>query len=402
VGLLAVAHLRWRRPSRLAAATAGLLLLVGALLVVNFALFGNPLKYQPFDSLRAYAASPARYLRGGVGLLWDCAFGLFAASPMWLLLVPALARRALRPGPVLADGALTCGPYLLAILPRGEWYGAWSPAFRYGVVAVPLLALFLVPLLADRRRAGPRVVLEALGLVSLALTVLWCVRPEWTYNLADGRSHLLDALGSTFGADFARLTPSSIRPRSATWGWVAASLLVLPALWGLGRRPSRGRGWGALLAFLGCASLLVGAERLPTRVVEFEDAWLAHQGGALHPERWVVARLRFRGAWAVPSGSSVAIPVVPGGRRVRLVLEARELRPPGEAPHVVLRAGDRELGSVPLSETSAWQTLALGPVEWPPGARRLEVSVPPAAATASPTSERSGALLDRMRLEWER
>ncbi len=399
VGLLAVAAARRRdRRSRLPLAAAAVLVLVlGAILLFNSVRFGNPLKYQELAGLAAYVRSMAGYVRGGIGMLWDCAFGLFANAPLWLVLLPAWFLPRLRVRGLTRDALLACGPYLLALLPRAEWYGAWSPPFRYGVVALPLLSLFLVPLFADRRRAGPRIALEALGLATLALTVLWSVRPEWTYNLADGRSHLLDFLGATFGADFARWTPSSIRPRGATWWWVGASLVLLPLAWRLGRSASARRGWGALLVLASCAFFLVGATRLPTRIVELEDAWIRHVGGALSPERWVVGRPSYRGGWAVPNGARVSIPIVPGGRRVAIVLETRKLRPPADAPEVAFLAGETELGRVRLTDPSDWHELTLGPVDWPPGARRLDLFLPPIKFHA----RRSGALIDRLRLEWE-
>lgn len=397
VGLLAVALVRSPgRRSRLSLAAGGLVALLAAILLFNFARFGNPLKYQELASLGVYVRSLGAYLRGGVGLLWDCAFGLFAGAPLWLALNPALAWPRLRDSTMLRDVSLVCGPYLLAVLPRGEWYGAWSPPFRYGVVALPFLALLLVRLLADRRRSGPRLILEALGIVTFALTVLWCVRPEWTYSLADGRTHLLDFLGASFGADFARWTPSSIRPRGATWWWVAASLALLPLAWRLGRQPVRRRGWGALLALACSGFYVLAATRAPTRIVEFEDAWLGHEGGTLHPERWVVGRPRFRGGWALPNQARVSIPVVPGGRRVTLVLEARKLRPPAEAPEVAFESGDAELARARLSDGSDWQRVVVGPFDWPPHARRLVVALPPVPSPG----ERSGALLDRLRFDW--
>lgn len=397
LGLLAVAVVRSpHRRAGLTLAAGGLLGLVAANLTFNALRFGNPLKYQEPASLVVYVRSLAGYGRGAVGLLWDCAFGLFASAPLWLVLLPALAWPRLRDRALLRDAALACGPYLLAVLPRGEWYGAWSPPFRYGVVAMPLLALLLAPVAADRRRGGPRVVLAALGLVTLALTVLWCVRPGWTYNLADGRTHLLDFLGATFGADFARCAPSALRPRAATWWWVVASLLLLPLAWGAGRKPARDRGRGALFVVVASGLFVLAATRLPTRVVELEDAWIEHVGGALYPERWVVGRLHFRGGWALPDQAVVSIPIVPGGRALTVILEARKLRPPATAPQVALRADETEVARVQLAEVNAWQSLTVGPVSWPPGARRLVLALP---SVAFPR-RRSGALIDRLRIAW--
>ncbi len=398
VGLLAVATVRTpRHRSRLPLLIGAWLLLLLAILLLNQRWFGNPLKYQELASLAVYLRSAQAYLRGGVGLLWDGAFGLFAAAPLWLVLLPALLLPRLRQRALGLDALLACGPYLMAVLPRGEWYGAWSPPFRYGVVAVPLLALLVVPVFADRRRCGPRLTLEGLGLLTLAVTLLWCTLPEWTYNLADGRSHWLDFLGSSFGADFARLLPSAIRPRSATWWWPVLSVLVLPLAWSLGRRAVPSRGWGVLCAFAMSAVFFCAAHRLPTRVVELEDAWVSHQGGALYPDRWAIARLRYRGGWALPNQTRLSIPIVPGGGRLTLILEARKLRPAAEAPEVEFRAGETLLGRVRLTDDGDWRPVVLGPVNWPPRARSLTLSLPPIPLPG----RRSGALLDRLRLDWE-
>ncbi len=396
-GLLLLALLRARqRRAALGRLVLALALVLAAILAFNAVRFGNPLKYQSFDVLHLYAGSVAAYVRGASGLFYDCAFGLFAVAPLWLLLLPALLLRPLRLRALLLDALLLCGPYLLAIVPRGEWYGAWSPPFRYGMVVLPFLALLLAPALADRRRAGPRALLEGLGLVTLLLTVLWAVRPEWTFNHAHGRNHVLDFLSQELSADAARLVPSVVRPRAATSWWPLATLAAVPLLWRLGRRPSRAHGWGAAAALVAFAAFLAAAGRLPTRIVELEDVWLARSGGELYPEPWVLARLRFRGAWALPNRATVTVPVVPGGQLVRIVVEARKLRPAALAPEVALAAARTPLGRVELTDVDDWQRLTLGPVKWPPPARELRVSLPPVPEPA----KRSGALIDRIVLEW--
>ena len=45
----------------------------------------------------------------------------------------------------------------MIVAPRVEWYGGWSPPFRYALIALPLLGLALVPLLRSPagRARGP-------------------------------------------------------------------------------------------------------------------------------------------------------------------------------------------------------------------------------------------------------
>ena len=136
----------------------------------------------------------------------------------------AVARRQ----PVLLDLVVLSLPYGLVIVPRLEWFGGWSPPFRYALVVLPLLALTTVPLLARRRRGGARALLAALAALTLILTVLWVAVPGWTYNFADGRNYLLDHLDARLGVDLARFFPSSVRPRAATWAWPLVTLVAVP------------------------------------------------------------------------------------------------------------------------------------------------------------------------------
>jgi len=122
-----------------------------------------------------------------------------------------------RRSPVLTDLLICIVPYLAVVSPRREWYGAWAPPFRFGLVLLPLLALILVPLLDRRRRAGARGLVAALGFLALSLLLLWVVVPGWTYNLAVGTNHLIDHLSIRLAADVGRFLPSLVRPRMASW-----------------------------------------------------------------------------------------------------------------------------------------------------------------------------------------
>ncbi|HEV7515242.1 MAG TPA: hypothetical protein VGR07_02980, partial [Thermoanaerobaculia bacterium] len=214
----------------------GLLLVAvaGGILLHNTLLYHNPLKIHSWEEVEPYQHSLSSYALGLSGLLWDSAFGLFGAAPVWLLLLPAAllflarGRRAL-----LVHLVVLTTPYLMVVVPRTEWYGGWSPPFRYGLVMLPLFAVALVPLFDRRERPGARALLAALAAATLALTVLWVVEPGWTYNFAHGRTYLLDHLTLRLGADVSRFFPSSIRPRPATWLWPLATLVLLPLVWWL-------------------------------------------------------------------------------------------------------------------------------------------------------------------------
>jgi hypothetical protein len=226
---------RWRPVLALAALLGAL---VGAILLYNQKIYANPLKIHSWGEVDPQQHSPLDYLAGGLGLFWDAAFGLFGFAPIWLLLLPALALLLVRRSRLPAHIAILMAPYLLVVTPRGEWYGGWSPPFRYALIGLPLLALSLPPLLAARRRPGARALLASLGVLTLALAVACLVVPGWTFNFADGRTYLLDHLSTRLGADLARFFPSYVRPRAATWIWPPLSLALLTAAWWL-RAPRR-------------------------------------------------------------------------------------------------------------------------------------------------------------------
>jgi hypothetical protein len=413
-----------RRPGqrRQALALGTLLLaLAGGILLYNQLLYSNPLKIHSWQEIDPYRHTLMDYLGGGLGLFYDCAFGLFAFAPIWLLLLPALALLLARRAPLPLHLAVLTLPYLLAVTPRGEWYGGWSPPFRYALIALPLLGIALAPLLAGRHRPGARALIAGLGAVSLALTVIWVVVPGWTYNLADGRTYVLDHLSSRLGSDLARFFPSFARPRVANWIWPPLSLAVVLGAWWLPRRrrstagpgapattassPAPVPAWtarpgaallGIAAALAAAAALPLAAVRVPTHVIELEDPQVIKLGGHLYPDRWVIERTLYRGGWVLRVGDQVRAPVVAGGQRVRLTLAAELIRNQPVPFAVDVAAGDRLLAVWTPVRERAWEELALGPFDWPPGAPLVLTAHGP-----HPPGALNGAVLDRIELAWE-
>ena len=344
------------------------------------------------------AQHPIEYLKGATGLFWDCAFGLFAANPAWLLLIPAVLVVVWQRRPIALDLLLLGVPYLAVVAPRVEWYGAWSPPFRFGVVFLPLLAMALVPLLANSARAGARVVTTVCVALGALLTLLWLAEPGWTYNLATGTNHLLDHLASLWSADAARLFPSIVRPRAASWVVPLLVGSVVIALWWW---PQRKFGWlqtGVVLTLLALAAVPLAAQRLTTRLIEMEDRQVIKIGGELYPELWEPYRPRFRGGWRVMAGDSVRAPVVAGGEQVSITLELR-FRHRHETPLVVsVSAGDEVLAERALVALRNWQILEFEHLDW------IEDSplVLNFEAPSSPATSAAGTvILDRVRLHWD-
>ncbi|MEM1178104.1 MAG: hypothetical protein AAGM22_07165 [Acidobacteriota bacterium] len=391
VALLALALVRLggRRAAAVMAAVAAA---VSTLLLYNYWRYGNPLKMYSTGEFSLFTSPPSDWLRGAIGMFYDCAFGLFATAPLWLLLVPAVFELVRRRDRFAVELLAITAPYLAALAPRLEWYGGWSPPFRYPLVFLPFFALAMVPLF-DRRPAGTRIAITALGVPTAVILVLLTAVPGWTYNLADGSSHLLHQASILLEADVSRFFPSTVRIREATWWWLGASIL-LSSLALLDSRRLRGLAPAIALTGLGAvaAALPFAAPNLPTRIVEAEDAWVRKTAGRLEPERWAPARPRFRGGWRMTSQTGLSAPVIAGGERAILRVHAKR---DTIGPHrLELFADQTPLGSLEIDRISDWRTFEFGPLPWPTGARLLVIS--PQYAKRDDL----GLLLDRVDIEW--
>lgn len=400
---LVAARLGVRARRVLFLAGIGFAAFLALVLAVNWLRFGNPLKYIHIRPA-TFLTAPTVYLNNLLGLGFDGAFGLVPSAPIWATAIAGVVFWVQRRARLLADAAVLFGIYLIVVVgSNAEWYGAWSPPFRYAMVTLPFVGLALTEALAAPRTRGARMTWATLVTATAALGVLWIVLPGWTYNLADGTSHLTDALSASFQADLGRFVPSMVRPRLATWCVSVMALALVPVAWrtqfGLGRRRGSSR-WetdlGVALALLTVPAWLLAARQLPTHVIEFEDAQVRAEGGALDPPRWTPGRYRFRGGWNLDAGSSIRAPVVSGGGRLAIRLAWRP-----QCDGAVIELGTErkvlERKSVPDSN-DAWSTIDFGPVEWPkfPDGRSLVLTVAGNARTAA-----CSILLDRAVLAWD-
>lgn len=398
--VFAIAVLR-RRPDRrtMALAAAGVATAVGAVFVWNTFHFGHPLAMHRLTGMDFLAHGPAAFAHGAVGIFFDAAFGLFGAAPLWWILIPALwigASKADSDRRVLVDGLCIMSLYLVALWPRLEWYGGWSPPFRYPLVLLPVLALLVKPALMARRRPGMHLVLSALLAATVLASILWVVHPGWTYNFADGRTLWLDHVSTRAGQDLARWFPSTVRPRLATWLWPLVSLLAIPLVLGAPKQPGIRRlvRRSTPVVLLGALSITPWmVSTLPTGVVEIEDPWVQRTRGAPYPQTWKMERVGYRGGWRINDGGRVAVPVVSGGDSVTLEFDVRMAYAETEYT-LELSAGDRHLAELVIPP-GPWQTFTVGPFEWPTDAPLV---------IASPVQGlrfEGGGIVDRVVFHWQ-
>ncbi len=396
---------------------AAVLAPAGALVLwLNRSVFGTVLGMHSWSELGLYRESAVKLALGLNGLFFDVAYGLVACAPIWLLLFPGAVVAWRRNRRLLFEVALIALPTLLLVASRREWYGGWSPPFRYGLVVLPFLALLLAPLFERRLEsgraasasgaaagglpAGITALALVLALLSGALAVLYVVEPGWTYNLADGRHHLIHYLEARSGVDFARFLPSATRPRSATW--LVPLVAVCLALVAARVRPKAIAAALAGIPVLALAALPVLAGSLPTRRLEIESAAIQRSGGNLDPERWIMDRTRYPEAWVFPEGTRAEAPVIPGGNEVELSVTVRPLRNRPAPLILIARSGSREIGRLTFTDenggdATGWQTRKLPAAPWLSGAP-LVLEVPYGAGEALPPN---GVAIDRVDLRWQ-
>lgn len=379
----------------------GLLLLLGTVLAFNWWTLGNPLRIYGPGAVWPEGQSLAALLRGILGLFLDRSYGLLAVAPLCLLALPELlgplARPRRHPLGLFLWASL---PYLLAIASRREWYGGWSPPFRYAIVLLPLLLLAWAPALSRPGDRLARLLAPAAAASTLFLLGLYTLLPGWAYHLADGGHHLLDFLGPRFEADLLRFLPSAVRPNLALPVWALAGfLLAAPAL--RQRRPRRPRGRAltpaSLALLLGAlGSWLLAAHTLPTRRLEMEDPHVRSRGAGIYPERWLPDRTRFRGGLLLPEGAEAWFRPVSGGERVSLVLHGLLIRNDPTPLAVELFQGSELLARLEAPREGEFSAIQLGPFDWQPG---LELRFRIQAPAGSPP--RNGIVLDRVEFSWK-
>lgn len=346
----AVRGLRGRRAARWLPALAGLVLLklrfalVAAVLVARAAkkrrqfvlvavaivvivTLGFLVTGNAYRARELVPGSVVAMFHGLFGLALDGMSGIAFQAPLYLFGLIALARWRTMPS-AFHFGMSASSLYVFYLVQRAEWHGGWSPPLRYIVVFMPFLALGAAAMWERIDRGAIAVVTAwTVMLVVHGLTYPWKV-----FHIANGENFVGEMVSTIWRSDFSRLFPSFIRPNTAAY--VAAALLVLVLIvFRSGRLVSP-----AFVAAILFAAFIAG--RRPAGRVDFEDAHVAHSGGALFPETFQVARFLYRGGWVVRPGDAMSFLAKSGpmnleyqsasGASIQLGTRAYDLPPTGK------------------------------------------------------------------------
>jgi hypothetical protein len=280
---------------------------------------------------------PRAYAIGLFGLALDGASGIAFQAPLYLFGLIALARwRSMPEGFRL--GMSSAALYMLALLPRPEWHGGWSPPLRYIVFLIPFLAL------------GAAALYERIAPAPLAIAAAWSVGlvihgaafPYRLFHIANGENAVGEWLSAQTHADYSRLFPSFVRPNFAA---LVAAIALVVFLFSLSRAiardhrndraaiamlrggstdPALSRGINFLLrptvVAIGIAAAAFFGKR-PGDRIDFEDAHVVHKGGEMFPQEYQVARFVFSGGWLLRPGDAMSFLAKRGPAHLRYAAE---------------------------------------------------------------------------------
>ncbi|MHB1319109.1 MAG: ArnT family glycosyltransferase [Anaerolineae bacterium] len=179
-------------------------------LAYNRYMYGNWSPVALYGIQSAVGARPLVFVKWAtsfVGWLLDQRVGLFATAPVFILAVAGLwdllRHRASAWMPIAL--VLLTGVLFGIVLP-GFWV-QWSPATRYLVVVLPVLALGIGHVASASHSAGVRALLVLATIVSVGVAGVVFARPWLAYNFPFAESQLWGALPQTD-----TLRPTSLFP----------------------------------------------------------------------------------------------------------------------------------------------------------------------------------------------
>ncbi|HYR27388.1 MAG TPA: hypothetical protein VEU30_02925, partial [Thermoanaerobaculia bacterium] len=284
-------RVRTRQPDNPTTRQLGVLAaIIGLPLLIAFLVTGSMTNVHTWREL----VPTLTHASGFFGLLADGMSGIAFQAPFYLLGLFALTRWRTMPRGFRL-GILASLLYLFYLLPRPEWFGGWAPPLRYIVFLMPVLALGAAAMW-DRISRGAIAIIAVwtAGLVIHGLAYPWRL-----FHEATGENAIGEWLSRLHQSDFSRLFPSFIRPNNAAWIGAAAVILLIFAL----RRYAFD-----LTIPLVTIAIAVGFlfARQPGVRVEFEDAHVVRNGGALYPPVYTVMRVSLRGGWILEANEELS------------------------------------------------------------------------------------------------
>ncbi len=267
------------------------------------------------------------YEVGFFGLFLDGMSGILFQAPFYLLGVFALFHWREMPAS-FRIGMIASLPYIVTLVPRAEWHGGWSPPLRYITVFMPVLFLGAA---AMWKRSRPVAFVVPAALWTIGLTIHGQAFPWRLFHIESGENFTGEWLSRLYHADFSRLFPSFIRINQAALVASIAFVLLL-VLFRFVRVPQ------VVIAPLLAIAMLIGFRYAlqPANTIEFEDAHVIHNGGALYPPMYTVSRFFYRSGWTLGAGESMSFLARAGASRIeyaagspaRIELDGREYKLP--------------------------------------------------------------------------
>ncbi len=226
------------------------------------------------------------------GFLLDQEAGLLWYSPVFLLTIPGIRCWSHRRDAVHWISLLCLPVTAISLLGHFAWHSLPTPALRYLLPALPPIAIFMCETIHRWRRFGaiPRIMGHIFLWYSIGVSFTLSLIPEWPLNLADGTSHLFEAIDRVIHIPFTHFMPSLIRPSIHTIPWFILLILLIRGMlsWKLQRHPIT---WAysipavsITLVLATCLSMGVLMVTLPIRSVQMEDRFSANPiGGHYFP-----------------------------------------------------------------------------------------------------------------------
>jgi len=210
------------------------LLSIAALSIFNGVVYGSYSLTAQF-TLRDQFLLTGNPLGGAVGQLFAQGQGALGTAPFLLLAIPGAVALWRRDRAAALKVALVTLPFWLITLTYRDWWGGDCPPLRYLMPLLPLWALGIAALLDGLRASAARRAIALVAVLSLALTLIIPVAPDYGWALSDGQGGLLAGLGARLGltltAGFPLFHPAINGP--GVWRhaplilvWAAALLLL--------------------------------------------------------------------------------------------------------------------------------------------------------------------------------